>query len=335
MLFLHIGTHKTGTSALQTFMTRRSDVLLEKGAHYIQAGLGEGIAHHALSFAIRGRPGSDMAVWDAVRAEIAASECPIQVLSTEAFWFTEPAKVKEALGGAGDVRLVVYLRRQDKYLQSLYKQAVTSGRKADFATWRAQYGFRGDYFSVLRQWADAFGADSIVVRPYERDGARVDVTEDFFHVLGIDVADELKRRKQRVHNPSPRRELLELFRALNQLGLDYKHDKLFWSVIGRSNAYIRSADILDTGQCAALMKDYDEGNRALAGQFYRDASTPLFPALAPVPPVEVWGTGSTEYFKMTVDFLDALSETALSGEMKLKPAAQKKKNAAKAALEAE
>jgi hypothetical protein len=314
MLYLHIGTHKTGTSALQAFLVNRAEALGARGLHYVQSGLDGGNAHHALPWSIRGLYGGDADVWENVRAELAGLPDTNAVISTEGLWFAHAAEAKAQLEGVRDIRIVMYLRRQDKYLQSLYKQAVTGGRKMDFEEWRSRHSDRGDYLAVVRQWADAFGPESIVLRPYERNGVRVDTTVDFHDLLGIDIADILAQRKPRVSNPSPRLELLEMFRAFNQQGVEIPREKLFWAIMTGKPAYVRSADILTYEQCTGLMEEYDEDNRALTAEFHRDPSTPLFPELRKFAPPEYWSWDSPEYFQLSADFLRAVTETLRPGD---------------------
>jgi hypothetical protein len=305
LLILHIGTHKTGTSALQTYLGNRAKDLDERGIHYLRSGRAAGKAHHELAWAIRGRKDAPMSSWDDTRAELANHRDSTTVISSEAFWFTEPQAVKDQLGETG-TRVVMYLRRQDKYLQSLYKQTVAGGgRRISFGEWREKFYFRGDYLSVVRAWAEAFGKDNLVIRPYERDGRTIDVVEDFLGFLGIEMVDELERNKAGRNNPSPRRELMELYRAFNQLDVDVDRDKFFYNVIRRNEDYIRSADLLGAEECAALASEFAAGNATLAREFYT-GSDPLFPDMKPVAPPEIWSPESPEYFAMQVDFLDAV-----------------------------
>lgn len=323
MLFVHIGTHKTGTSALQMFFTTYHDSLAAKGVHYLKSGRGQMRAHHTLAWAIRGMHGRKMSVWDETRDELAQSKAPINIISSEALWFTDPASVKEQLKDRDDVRVVIYLRRQDQYLQSLYKQAVTSGRKDDFRSWRTQTGDRGDYLSVLRAWASAFGRENLILRAYERDDARVDVTQDFFETIGVDVAAEIAERdtRQGRHNPSPRHELLSLIRAANKTPYKFEHDKFFWSVIHGNGAYVGSSDLLGYDECVALMRDYEGINRGLSEEFFdgRDIFPPI--KRKDIPPA--WSIDDEDYVAMTAHFLEKLLDLAMSGEMKRKPRAAK------------
>jgi len=312
LLVIHIGTHKTGTSALQAFFGNRADELDTRGVHYLRSGRAAGKAHHELSWGIRERHGADVSAWDAVRAELKANAKATQVISSEAFWFTDPAAVKAQLSGVEDIRIVIYLRRQDKYLQSLYKQTVAGGRRISFQQWREKFHFRGDYLSVVRQWADAFGKDALVIRPYERGGKTIDAVADFLGFLGLDAESEFQRKKAGRNNPSPRRELMELIRAFNQLDVDVDRDKFFYEVVSRNDAYIRSADLLGYEECAALVEEFADGNRTLASEFYT-GSEPLFPEMTRSAPPVIWPPDSEEYFAMLVDMLDAVWKAARKG----------------------
>lgn len=304
MLILHIGTHKTGTTSLQATLARAGDALLAHGIRYVEAGREGRLSHNPLAWAIRGRRNTDISLWQDVREELADSRAT-HVLSSEGFWFEDPAVIRAQLPDATEARVVVYLRRQDQYLQSLYKQTVSSGRKVDFDTWMGEMGYRGDYLTVLRKWAAAFGRDAIVVRPYERNGRTIDVIEDFLDVLGVDP-HVLEGRKVRASNPSPRREVLHFLRAFNQLGLKVDHDKLFYSIIKRQKSYIRSADLLSHAQCIALMERYAADNAAVAEEFCRNSAGPLFPALAEKSKPEIWSLDDPEFFGLTVDVIRAI-----------------------------
>lgn len=306
MLVIHIGTHKTGTTALQSFLARHSDSLRDKGLRYLATGRDDTTAHHPLPWSLRGKHKVPMSIWAKLRAELGHNPARYDVLSSEGFWFTEAAAVKAELAGVRDVRIVMYLRRQDKYLQSLYKQTVTGGRRISFEEWRAKYVFRGDYLKVVRDWVGQFGAEAVEIRPYERRGATVNVVGDFLGALGIDAGEEMERVSKRRRNPTPRREVLNFIRAFNQLDLECNRDAMLASIVRRNDAYIRSADLLDPAQCAALMAEFAQSNGELAARYYRDRDDPLFPELVQAEMPEIWGPESREYFEMTADFLDVI-----------------------------
>ena len=309
MLFVHIGTHKTGTSALQTAMRMAEVELLANGARYIRAGREGANAHHNLPWSIRGKKGVPLSVWENVRAELAASDSAINILSSEGFWFADAREIRKELGACGDLRIVLYLRRQDRYLQSLYKQSLAGGRRSgDFESWLAQHGSRGDYLSVVRQWADEFGRDALVIRPYEHDGKRIDTRADFMRVVGLD-SSLLSERARGMRNPSPRRELAELIRAFNEVEVAVDRQEFFMSIMKGKPQYARSADLLDYEGCRRVLSNYEESNRILRDEFYRDPGVPLFPELVPFDPPEFWDPDRPEYFDMVVDVMTAAART--------------------------
>ena len=325
LLIVHIGTQKTGTSALQGYLSANSEPLARQGIRYIEAGRrwGNHSSHGELAQSVLGR--ADGSVWNEVRRELTASKSRVNLISAEGFWFADPATLKAQLSSISDVRIVVYLRRQDKYLQSLWKQAVTGGRKHDFNLWRERLPHRGDYFSTVEKWAEQFGAESIIVRPYERNGV-VNTIEDFCRIID---ARDIPVQPNVGRNPSPRRELLHFIRAFNHLNVNVDRHQLFRALVFKNSEYVRSCDMLSHAEAVALMNLYAEGNQRLIEKYYRDPSSPLFPELTEAAPSPVWGVESEEFMKLTVDVLDVLVQLAASGSIAVEPKGSRTGEAAK------
>lgn len=313
MLIVHVGTQKTGTSALQGYLAHHADALLGQGVRYIEAGRegGNRSSHGDLAQSVLGR--GDLAIWEKVRRELRESASRIDLISAEGFWFSDPAALKAELPETDEIQIVVYLRRQDKYLQSLWKQAVSGGRKHSFAEWRERLPFRGDYFSTLERWSAQFGTEAIVVRPYERNGA-VNTVEDFCRIIG---ATGLPEQKNVGRNPSPRKELLQFIRAFNHLRAEVDNHQFFRALIFKNPEYVRSCDMLSYEEAAAVMKSYEESNRLLVDKYYRDDTVQLFPELTRTEPSAVWQVDSEEFFRLTVDVLDVVAQFAANGSLKL------------------
>ncbi|HEY3638166.1 MAG TPA: hypothetical protein VGK90_08425 [Rhizomicrobium sp.] len=319
MLVVHVGTPKSGTKALQGYLLRNSEALLDQGVRYIEAGRekrGHRIAHNELARAIKGN--ADIAMWDRLRDELAESDSRVNVMSAEGFWFCDPALLKKQLPRVKNVRIVVYLRRQDKYLQSLYMQTVSAGKEHSFAEWRENVGDRGNYLETVDAWAEEFGSKSIIVRPYERNGV-VDTVADFNAVIGATPLQTVQHLRT---NPSPRRELLHFVRALNDLKLNVDQQRLFNELIHKDTAYMRSCDLLTYEESAALLEGYKEENQLLIEKYYHDTSAPLFPELVPFGFSDRWDMDSEQYYRLTVDILDVLTDFILEGQLsKQKPPA--------------
>jgi hypothetical protein len=315
---VHAGTPKTGTKALQTFLTRQSKKLAKQGILYLESGRHSerrkrlAISHSALAKSLSIRTGRE--AWKSLRAELERSTCHTNVISAESFWFSDPAELRAELPKSQPVRLVVYLRRQDHYLQSLWKQAVAGGRKHSFKEWRRKRPTRGDYVSTVEKWADLFGVESILIRPYEKEG-KINTAEDFCEVLGLEGAFDTKNIGR---NPSPRLELAHLLRAFNHLPLDadrLDRHQLFRAIVAKSETYIRSCDVLSYEESVTLMEEHAESNRILIEKYYHGAPIPLFPELSPFQPREIWGIDSEEFCQLTTDVLEVLIESATSGKL--------------------
>jgi hypothetical protein len=328
MLVIHIGTHKTGTSALQKTLTRNADRILKNGVRYLQAGREGAVAHHELARSLRKR--GERTIWQKVRQELSEGSHRINLLSSEGFWFCEPATMKEQLPGVNEVRIVAYLRRQDRYLQSLYKQAVAGGRKVTFAAWLSEMGHRGNYLSVIERWAAEFGRDAITIRPYELGGKTVDSIEDFGLFLDCSLAEQHKKGRIR-GNASPRSELLHFIRAFNKLNLEVDRDELFFSLIHKDKEYARSGDMLTAAESAEMMREFAEENRILVEKYYGGNCPSLFPELdEKVASPTLWGLQDRAFFDLTADVLDVVIKLAAEGKIRRRSDSAKHESSAPA-----
>jgi hypothetical protein len=89
-----------------------------------------------------------------------------------------------------EVEVVTYVRRQDRYIEARYNQRVKDGRLTigleEFAATQVD-GAALDYHEHFRQWAEAFGRDSVRIRLYERERfPQGDVRRDFLQAIGLD-----------------------------------------------------------------------------------------------------------------------------------------------------
>lgn len=186
-LVIHIGSQKTGSTAIQTTLAENGDSLLAGGVRYLQAGRSN-IAHNVLAQDIRhGDPATHFAD---LAAEIAGSDAPVNLMSSEMLFHASVAPRLWAGLGAdlrGDVRLICYLRRHDQYLEAMYKQLLKNGKiRANPAAFLDRRRETAAYGPVLDAFADAFGREALVVRVFEpaalTDG---DVVTDFLGLLGV------------------------------------------------------------------------------------------------------------------------------------------------------
>ena len=218
-LLLHIGTHKTGTTAVQKFCARNRERLRGAGLWYPDYDLigAEGhYAHHHLANAVSGLPTSrgrrdDAArFFDLVRMRAGADETVL--ISAEPFWrhVCPPIALKEneRVGdlaaywqhrrafveqvaetvGVDSVEVVVVLRRQDLCIESMFKERIKgTGYTGDFETFAAAFSHRFLYFDQLSVWAEVFPKLQVLI--YEDLVASGHLVQAFFRALHVGVEE--------------------------------------------------------------------------------------------------------------------------------------------------
>ena len=210
-ILLHIGRHKTGTSALQNAFIASRAALLAAGVDYPLSGLRR-IAHHPIAEAIHEHSlrQSDFMALDLIRdfrAEIDCAQTAWMLISSEAFQRCQPRDVARLFNGH-HVMVVVYLRDQLSYLQSSYLQEVQAdayqGSIEDFA---ATY-FDANYQEFVDSWIEVFGERNVLVRIFQKNFLRNgDIVSDFFSVLlprlvGKSVLYQIPANATTSRNPS-------------------------------------------------------------------------------------------------------------------------------------
>lgn len=188
-VFLHIGAPKTATSTIQSILSRNYQQLRENGILYPRACL-SGDAHHALACDLiethQGFAMPDLwygeiprqASWQLLRKEIEENREGLEkvILSTELLFGQDHrlqdmlAEIKTHLQGF-DIKVVVYLRRQDQLYSSLYNQDVKGARQwpgSAYELYETHQLLRNDYVTLLESWANAFGRENILLRSFEK-----------------------------------------------------------------------------------------------------------------------------------------------------------------------
>jgi len=241
-LFLHIGTHKTGTTSLQRFLTDNRAVLRRQGLLYpdpAPGGFGQRYAHHQVAHAMAGQAGAGTPedarrFFDRVRRSLRGRDTAI--VSAEALYrhvlpnadsdrrfdagggatgdpLAYIQRVRECLGDF-DVTVLVMLRRQDAFLESLYaEQVMTSSYRKDIDRFTTERAWLADYDARLTMWASVFGADRLSVRTFEPASFPGGLERSFVEWVGGHWDDRLVPAT--VHNATVPRALVEYKRVLN------------------------------------------------------------------------------------------------------------------------
>jgi len=240
-LFLHIGHYKTGTTALQVFMVNNPQFLARNGLVYASAQQHLS-KHSALAFSLYKaagatslmhgykRPETPQQMWAGLFNELRQSRQPNMVVSSEEFMrlgtFPKAAEMlREIVAEAPDIdiRVIAYLRPADSHLRSWYNQLVKMGIKTPEYN-DAVAGFiepvHYDYALALKPWIDIFGAESIILRPYEERSRDDDsLYQDFLSIFGTSLPE--RGVKLPLLDPNPRMDdrMVEMARMMQNAGV--------------------------------------------------------------------------------------------------------------------
>ena len=204
-LFLHIGAHKTGTTALQHSLHQNRVLLGAVGAAFVSAQSVPHL-HPYLGPRSPGAYGSDgFKVLDlnALADRLAAADHDMVIASSENFSFFFHKQPIEALESAlrphfDEIRILCYLRRQDRHAVSHHQEGAKPNRQAEGALWghapnalpdrSPGQDLYLDYDRRLGLWAEVFGADKLDLRVYDRELLKDgDIFADVLSVIGLDV----------------------------------------------------------------------------------------------------------------------------------------------------
>jgi hypothetical protein len=245
-LILHIGTHKTGSTALQQFLSANGKGLSEYGIYYASPVHEFNFNSIANTFLLDGlekfryfllenlrkaeRNGAHTIIassenlYAMVRylTRFNAEKTSAVVLAKERILIE---RLRTAIPAHVECHVLCYVRRPDHYLESLYNQnvkrdALVTGAVVDFLI--TIYDML-DYHRYLSIWRVVFGSNACSVRAYE--AALPNLIEDFVrHFLGSEDISPFKQPHFRA-NERLSRDVLEYKRLRNEHIL-YSEQKL-------------------------------------------------------------------------------------------------------------
>lgn len=285
-LFLHIGSHKTGTTALQRGLHHNRALLRTCGVTFVA----ESTAAHLHSF-LGPRPnapflpdGFQVLDADGLATRLALAETETVLASSEnfSFFFTRPAvqALAQTLRAQFDtIRIVCYLRRQDRHAVSHHQEGAKPHRAVEGLLWghaptalpapSAIHDLYLDYDRRLGLWADVFGDDAMIIRPYDRktlkDG---DIFADFLSVVGL---SEAGLQPVGDHNTSLGAAQTKTGHLMNSLNVAGKTADAILDRIPPEGRLLPSA-----AEAMAFQSRYDAGNRRLNQRFGITAEPGLF-----------------------------------------------------------
>ncbi|HEY5985519.1 MAG TPA: hypothetical protein VIV12_03925, partial [Streptosporangiaceae bacterium] len=230
---VHVGAHKTGTTAVQGAFSKARDRLPEHGVSYFGPVPGSTYLEGALAIAQRpaqlGKAVPDMRHWTALTADVAAQGDRRVMVSSAFFGDGDEemaARVVEGLGGAR-VHVVVTLRPLTKVMPSQWQQYVQNGLRMPYPDWldgqlnmpadeapTPSFWQRHRHDKLVARWAATAGPGNVIAVVVD-ESDRLMLLRTFEAMLGLPAG--FLALEDSAENRSLTLGEVELIRTLNEL----------------------------------------------------------------------------------------------------------------------
>lgn len=310
-LIAHIGTHKTGSTAIQRAMLAHAGDLERQGIFYVPLTRETLPLETSTEF----DPGAAAAVRAALLESLPRDVGDrTVVISSEAFsgdvrtgYENAPvmAEFLRAVTDGFETTVVVYLRRQDSFVESAYAQLIHMGGTESFEEYLAGLPAEAfDWHRLVSTFARRFGADSIVVRRYDRSvlPEHTSILDDFATVIGADTLPPAPGQES--PNRGYSRDALEVARVCNRyLDKDQRHRLRLMLQATSAKEPFEPYSFFTGEERRRFLERFEESNARVAEEFVRDGA-PLFPDTA-IPP-------GSDYPGLTVETMARVLSRAMT-----------------------
>lgn len=303
-VYLNIGLPKTDATALQAFLLENENLLKEQG--YCFPNLQLNIKRKKY----RNRNGrfliyepEDSEEKSAIRdegfqqlGELAAEYSNI-VLAEEEIWQTA-AKDKEFWRKTAadfekigcQLKVIVYLYRQDLFVQSFWIQNVQSNAVKETESFQecleggALADFPLDYWECLTGIAESIGKENLIVRVHEKEqleGDEHSIFSDFLQLIGLSLTEQYTRESVK-EDLSLCGNFIEIKRILNSVPAYQRMNEFLCDPINLANDHLSKGceqvdiSLFAPGEQDAYLQRFEVSNRKTAEEFLGRADGPLF-----------------------------------------------------------
>ena len=268
-IYFHIGTHKTGSTALQKFFVDNRSVLKSKGLiydFYDEKEMNQGY----LAF--------NPEKWES----LILNKSNNYIISGEDFYshLIESSEVIREKLKEFHIHFIVYFKRQDLMLESVYNQLVKMHGFTENIHQNIHYNF--NYYNFLQKLKDRFPESTYSVQVYEKlqfNGGTI--FSDFLKILGLDLTNEY-HIEQKVINPSLTTEKMEFTRYINMLNLpiDFRtqisHLIINSALNDNEVSLFRKQNIISPEEAKQFLSQYKDDNNKIAQEFLDRTDARLF-----------------------------------------------------------
>ena len=343
-LYIHIGTSKTGTTTIQTYCGINREQLKSKGVlfpimpyHYDR--ITENRNGHFLYATIyengvRNKEKEKQVLKQELDYIVDCfKDYDNVLLSEESIWWATATRRKglwkylqeHSQQNNYQVKIIVYLRRQDQFMMSRYNQILktdTGGGTQRFYEYfkdmNGKYKCVMNYRQRLDYMAKFFPKENIVVKRFDRSYFyNGDLNADFLHILGVEI-DDTFAELPKDENLGISVQSGELKRVLNRLGtMTFAENQKLLQMLNECEELLpkREVSIMTTEHIEKFMKKFIDDNESIAVDYIGDGK-PMFDYNYKKKPV--WSYEDKNYHEEVILFFAKAIDSVYKENKKLK-----------------
>lgn len=286
-LYLHIGTHKTGSTTIQNILEKENKKLIDEGIYYLGRfrGLSKPMKsmtkydkNHVLKFRNEARqlikdgekhkPHTFVASNEKWSGHDMMAYGNASVNAKMLYDIFEPFKF--------EIKIVVYLRRQDKFFESAYAQKIKQGAAFTFSDYLEKINYKNLHWdSFLSSYANIFGKDNIIIKRFDKEYLPTpnSLIQRFGKVISSDyltgyVSNDVKNRGYS-------KDVVEFARISNKYMTKNERRNLKHLLID-ANFPKKNCSYFTLSEKKDLLSHFEESNRNTAITYLQDDATILF-----------------------------------------------------------
>ncbi|WP_263808717.1 hypothetical protein [Salinibacter sp.] len=223
-VYLHIGTHKTGSTSIQKFLAAADEALKEQGILYPKTGRPREnwspYGHHKLRWAVAGEwKQKDKRIWEELRQEVCQHPGDRAIVSAEGFETCTTQEIRRLVNQLSpfSIRVILYLRPPAQFLRAAYAQRVKMEKyHASFSQCVDDMISRCDYLGLVSRWEQFEEIESIHIRLFDKVKNEPGLEASFADATGIGFS-RVRSFVGPPANTSPPNSVIQTVRWINKI----------------------------------------------------------------------------------------------------------------------
>ena len=305
MIYLHIGTEKTGSTSIQKFLWKNRQKLAFNNIYvpdFLSNNHVDLVLYAALRNSCRGLLIKKNLYEETLYNRFISTFPKVfvsrlqplvddglnlvltsELLSTRLVKIEQINKLAELLQQLKQpIKVIIYLRRQDEYIASSYSTSILNGHTFDLDSYIEKPNMNLNYYEFVNQWAQVFGKENIIVRAFQLSKLlNQNVVADFLQIIGLKEKMNLNPQENDYFlNPALDYSTIEFLRLLNHHFPEYINNQYNFrrkNIVHSLQEISGNSKIkLPTIKAIEILKKYKNSNDQVSIEYLNNHSDSLF-----------------------------------------------------------